>query len=65
MGEWQSIDTAPKGRRVLVCVAPIRNHRLVIGWKTVDLGLWLDERMEPMHYPPTHWMELPERPKEV
>jgi hypothetical protein len=63
-GRWQPIETAPKSKRVLVFV-PIKNHRLVIGWQTMDIGLWLDEKMEPMSYPPTHWMPLPERPHEV
>jgi hypothetical protein len=37
---------------------------LVIAFKN-DLGLFLDEHMQPMSFPPFWWMELPERPIEL
>src|SRR5258708_7133450 len=62
MGEerWQPIDAAPINKRVLVFV-PIEHHRLVIATKT-DAGLWLREDHQPMSYPPSHWMPLPDPP---
>lgn len=63
MSEWRTdLDNVPEGKRVLVCVAPIPQHRLVIAART-RLNFWLDEGMQPMAYPPTHWMPLPEKPK--
>mgnify|MGYP007100157105 CR=1 FL=1 len=61
--EWQPIETAPEGKRILVCV-PIVRHRLVIAFKN-DFGLFLDEQMQPMPYPPFWWMPLPEAPKDI
>jgi hypothetical protein len=58
--EWQPIETAPKGKRILVCV-PIVKHRLVIALQN-DFGMFLDEQMQPMQYPPFWWMPLPEAP---
>ena len=58
--EWRPIETAPEGKRILVCV-PIVRHRLVIAFKN-DFGLFLDEQMQPMRYPPFWWMPLPEAP---
>lgn len=57
--EWLPIETAPKGKRILVCVA-IEKHRLVIAYKN-DFGLFLDEQMRPMQYPPFWWMPLPDK----
>ena len=62
MSEWRTdLDNAPEGKRVLVCVAPIPEHRLVIAMRT-KLGLWLAEQLQPMEFPPTHWMPLPSKP---
>jgi hypothetical protein len=58
--EWQTIESAPIGKRFLAYV-PIDKIRLFIALKTRD-GLILDEMMRPMHWPPTHWRPLPARP---
>lgn len=58
---WQPIETAPVGKRIIVCV-PIVNHRLVLAMKN-DFGLWLDERMQPMWLPPMWWMPEPNKPE--
>jgi len=63
LGAWLPIDTAPTGKRILVCV-PIVRHRLVIAFKN-DFGLWLDEQMQPLHDPPFWWMPIPEAPNVV
>jgi hypothetical protein len=60
---WQPIETAPTGRRVLVCVAEIPQHRMVIALKSKQ-DLWLDEYLQPMTYPPSHWMPLPAPPED-
>jgi hypothetical protein len=59
---WQTIETAPTWKAILVFV-PIKHHRLVIATKT-DYGLWLKEDHQPMSYPPTHWMNLPTVPED-
>ena len=61
--EWQLIDTAPSGKRILVCV-PIEKHRLLIAQKN-NFGLFLNEAMRPMVYPPAWWMPLPDKPFNV
>jgi hypothetical protein len=61
LGAWLPIETAPEGKRILVCV-PIVKHRLVIAFKN-DFGLFLDEQMQPMAYPPFWWMPLPPLPE--
>jgi len=58
--KWQPIDTAPKTGRFLVYV-PIDKHRLVIAMRGTG-GIFLDERAQPMPWPPSHWMPLPEAP---
>lgn len=68
MTQWQPIETAPTGKRVLVCVASIQKHRCVIALK-VGFGrtgdeLWLAENMQPMTFHPSHWMPLPPPPTE-
>lgn len=60
--DWYPIEDAPVGKMVLVYV-PIKHHRLVLATKTKE-GLWLREDHQPMSYPPTHWMPLPELPEE-
>lgn len=59
---WQSIETAPINKMVLVFV-PIKHHRLVLATK-MEYGLWLNESHQPMPFPPSHWMYLPEPPAE-
>jgi hypothetical protein len=59
--EWQTIDTAPIGKRFLACV-PIKQVRLYICTRTKD-ELILDENGQPMYYRPSWWMPLPERPE--
>ena len=58
---WQPIETAPISKRFLAYV-PIDNIRLFIAMKTRE-GLLLDEQMQPMHFPATHWMPLPTPPR--
>jgi len=60
---WQPIETAEIGGkyRVLVSV-PIKRHRLVLAILSRD-GIWLDEQLKPMTYPPTHWRPRPAPPE--
>ena len=58
--QWQEIETAPIGMRFLAYCYPIENHRVVIAFKTKE-GIVLDEFMEPLPWPLTHWMPLPKR----
>lgn len=64
MTDWQPIETAPKGRSLLVWFGRVGMHYNVLicddmGWReAVDDGRQLKEG-----YEPTHWMPLPEPPK--
>ena len=76
--EWQPIETAPKdGTRLLTIVTKFPNCRPAIGWWNVIADKWMASDAEDFHteedwqielestfYEPTHWMPLPEPPKE-
>lgn len=70
--KWQDISTAPKdGSEIILCVLDSvfvgvwigkENYRGEIGWHDVadSFELWYSERP----VTPTHWMPLPEPPKD-
>lgn len=64
--DWQPIETAPKeGQILLCCMTPGEWSRRKPGYMGVDE--W-DEAIgwgsfNKHHFPPTHWMPLPEPPK--
>jgi Protein of unknown function (DUF551) len=62
--KWHDLHVqyAPVMERILVYV-PIKHHRLVLAVLTRE-GEWLDENLEPMSFPPSHWMPLPSPPEE-
>lgn len=77
MMDWQPIETAPKGKAILV-YDPSHDHPRVAQWMTAmddGEGAWIYARklswQEPMMgkalsfivVDPTHWMPLPEPPK--
>lgn len=65
---WQPIDTAPKdGTRILAWVKgrPLDDNRCIVEWVEVaGEGQWAisDNKWFRLH--PTHWMPLPEPPKD-
>lgn len=67
-GKWQSIETAPKHARAIVC-GGIRNvvdgyHDVQSAWIDGCGNVWADDRKEgsaPIR--PTHWMPLPDTPR--
>lgn len=70
VSEWQSIDTAPRDRRILLFRS---NESVGIGSYCDDRyskrprPYWSDERSYMSvawmrHRPPTHWMSLPDPP---
>ena len=62
--EWQPIETAPKDEtEVLACRAG-KKWRQVLGWQWGSGGCdgWYNSGGR--NYDPTHWMPLPEPPKE-
>jgi hypothetical protein len=60
--EWQPISTAPKdGTRIMLWLSgPIRSPKAVFG--KGHSGFWITEGSGPAN--PTHWMPLPEPPKQ-
>lgn len=62
---WQPIETAPKCREFLLCIHPV--YRCFVGLKSVygqfvsTIGI---EKGYPIKLGPTHWMELPDEPKD-
>lgn len=58
-GEWQPIETAPKGEVVLV----YSSHGVDIAHFGLLYEGWLDENYEDID--PTHWMPLPPPPKGI
>jgi len=59
MTEWQPIETAPRdGKRVL-----LYNWAYGAGSGHYDKGWWQHFCLS-QHYEPTHWMPLPDPPKE-
>lgn len=58
---WQPIETAPSGKRMLVSV-PVKNGLVVIAQKDY-FGIHLDDDLRPLKWNPTRWMPLPEAPK--
>ena len=67
MSEWQPIETAPKdGTSILVYSEKGDKGAFLPGGMAVDR--WQREyttgfgEFNPYHWPPTHWMPLPEPP---
>jgi len=59
---WQPIETAPKdGTGVLV----YSNGRVVSAYFSKSQDEWLEVIHDYSFYDPTHWMPLPELPKEI
>lgn len=61
LNQWQSIETAPKDREILVYAPAYQDLRFLISvckWNE-SAGFCIDELRQP-----THWMELPKPPRE-
>ena len=72
MTKWQLIETAPKdGTKILIYEdlgweKLIYVVRWVDAWVNPSIGAWLEADGEGhATYDPTHWMPLPEPPKET
>ena len=72
MSEWQPIETAPKGRNIILFavtdlddLGAIRNWRMQTGCQS-ETGewYWCDRWLKPYDIKPTHWQPLPDPPKE-
>jgi hypothetical protein len=63
LGEWQPIETAPKDGTMFLCFVPIKNHRLML-CRITSLGVLLAEDHMPAPWPASHWMPLPQPPKD-
>ena len=63
MNDWNPIETAPNNGKRFLAGTIIKNHRLVIAIKNAH-GIILDENLQPVYWPMTHWQPLPEPPKE-
>jgi hypothetical protein len=70
MSQWQSIDTAPKGKVVLLWgPTDISDNGTITNWK-METGYWIRDgwiwdgrSLRPYDVKPTHWMPLPEPPE--
>lgn len=61
MDEWKPIETAPKdGSGVLAIIV---GFEPTVAWWSEPIGWVFFDEMQGEYYP-THWMELPELPKE-
>jgi hypothetical protein len=65
--EWQPIETAPKGRRVLVFMPPLPHDddpgMVVVAMQSKSFtGWWWDDENDDLRVNPTHWQPLPDRP---
>lgn len=66
MSEWQPIETAPRDGTEILCCECVE---IFIGfWSGNNVDGYWDSYEEGAHYidsySPTHWMPLPEPPKE-
>ena len=59
--QWRPIETAPKDGKRFLAATTIPNHRQVIAMKSAQ-GIILDENLQPLYWPMTHWMPLPSPP---
>jgi hypothetical protein len=63
MSEWQPIETAPKGVRVLATGADDWPGLVDVGMITVGRHFWWDvDDTNVIYGQPTHWMPLPDPP---
>ena len=63
MSEWRPIETAPVGTLILLCVSGICGQPLMrVGWYLG--GMCVNPSTGKSIRNPTHWMPLPEPPKE-
>lgn len=61
LNQWQTIESAPKDREILVYAPAYQDLRFLISvckWHE-SAGFCIDELRQP-----THWMELPKPPRE-
>ena len=74
MGEWQLIETAPKGGEHPYSPNLEDRSTYILGWNSYHTGVvwgqielgqleWWGEDGEPVEPPPTHWMPLPTPPE--
>lgn len=65
---WQPISTAPRDERLIVL--RIGNERPFVGYHVFDedetgkRSAWMDADESFLEYKPTHWMPLPQPPRE-
>ncbi len=76
MTEWQPISTAPKDGSAILCYDPtdednpmyvVRWDEYMVHWLEDEMitGEWLEAGGERYStWQPTHWIPLPEKPKE-
>jgi Protein of unknown function (DUF551). len=68
MGEWQTIDTAPKDGTLILCVCMKASNGSEDRIGTMQVDRWVREyngfgAFNNRYWPPTHWMPLPSPPK--
>ncbi len=69
MSEWNSIETAPIGRKMFVAIGITsgNEHTGGVAYRTDPYCIWQDKEGQfsrwPHRWGPTHWAELPDFPK--
>lgn len=68
MSDWQPIETAPQGRRVLVFMPPLPYDddagEVVVATQSKSCaGWWSDDEGDDLRVNPTHWQPLPTPPE--
>lgn len=65
MSEWQPIESAPKTTQSRLVWCPERQNVRLVFWDGRYEGEWRTCGGTSLTETPTHWMPLPEPPKEV
>jgi hypothetical protein len=77
VSDWQSLDTAPKDKKLLLFCPWVDspdgtgghpeakvNHHRIVGWWSADLNHWASSYPggEPFKVYPSRWTDLPDEP---
>lgn len=61
MSEWQTIDSAPRDRRVVLVYCPLPRSEYIVT-ALYDGDRWIDSYEGEDIFNPSHWQPLPDPP---